>query len=255
MKPVDFMRRRPLYLTLAALITLGLSFPAIAQFGRRYMPSAAAPVEYNGEFVIVRLWYPRYPGWSYDYPDMEQNFTLILKDISLLRATERGSNIFRMDDPELLKFPVAYLSEPGYWYPSESEVLGLRTYLAKGGFLIVDDFHFENEWNVFEAAMRRVLPDARIDRLDATHPVFNSFFSIKSLDVPYPGRLGEQGLMGEFYGIHEGNDKSKRLSVVINYNMDIGDYMEHSGQGWYAVDPTNEAFKFGVNYLMYGSTH
>jgi len=242
-------------LTLVALLALGLAVPAVAQFGRRYIPAASAPVAYNGQFVIVRLWYPRYPGWSYDYPEMEQNFTLILRDISLLPAHPDGSNIFRMDDPELLKFPVAYLSEPGYWFPSESEVLGLRTYLAKGGFLIVDDFHFEQEWRVFESAMRRVLPDGRIDRLDASHPVFNSFFAIKSLDVPYPGRLGEQGLTGEFYGIHEGNDTSRRLMVVINYNMDIGDYMEHSGQGWYAVDPTNEAFKFGVNYLMYGLTH
>jgi hypothetical protein len=249
------MRRLLPYLTVAGLLTLALSSPAVAQFGRRYIPAASAPVEYNGDFVIVRLWYPRYPGWSYDYPEMEQNFTLILRDISLLRAHEHGSNIFRMDDPELLKFPVAYLSEPGYWYPSDSEALGLRTYLAKGGFLIVDDFHFENEWQVFENAMRKVLPDGRIDRLDASHPVFNSFFSIKSLDVPYPGRLGERGLMGEFYGIHEGNDPKKRLMVVIDYNMDIGDYMEHSGQGWYAVDPTNEAFKFGVNYLIYGSTH
>jgi hypothetical protein len=61
--------------------------------------------------------------------------------------------------------------------------------------------------------------------------------------------------MGEFYGIHEGNDPSKRLMVVINYNMDIGDYMEHSGQGYFSVDPTNEAFKFGVNYFIYGLTH
>jgi Domain of unknown function (DUF4159) len=245
-------RRR---LVLTALLALGLSLRADAQFGRRSIPAASAPVDYNGQFVIVRLWYPRYPGWSYDYPEMEQNFTLILRDISLLPAYPNGSNIFRMDDPELLKFPIAYLSEPGYWQPSESEVLGLRTYLQKGGFLIVDDFHFENEWRVFESAMRRVLPDARIDRLDSAHPIFNSFFSIKSLDIPYPGRLGEQGLFGEFYGIHEGNDKSKRLMVVIDYNMDIGDYMEHSGQGWYSVDPTNEAFKFGVNYLMYGLTH
>jgi hypothetical protein len=160
-----------------------------------------------------------------------------------------------MDDPELMKFPIAYLSEPGYWYPSDSEAEGLRTYLAKGGFLIVDDFHFEEEWRVFEAAMLKVLPGARIERLQLSHPVFDTFFSIKSLDVPYPGRLGERGLMGEFYGIHEGNDPSSRLMVVINYNMDIGDYMEHSGQGFYAVDPTNEAFRFGVNYFVYGSTH
>jgi hypothetical protein len=37
--------------------------------------------------------------------------------------------------------------------------------------------------------------------------------------------------------------------------MDIGDYMEHSGRGFYAVDPTNEAFKFGINYFIYGLTH
>src|SRR4029079_11942842 len=170
---------------------------------------------------------------------MEQNLTLILKDVSALRMHPDGSNIFRMDDPELLHFPVAYLSEPGYWYPRDSEAQGLRTYLAKGVFLIVDDFHFDREWNVFEQAMRKVLPEARIDRLDRSHPVFTSFFSITSLEVPDPGRLGEQGLMGEFYGIHEGNDPSKRLMVVINYNMDIGDYMEHSGHGWDAVEHTH----------------
>lgn len=225
------------------------------QFGRRFIPSAASPIKYDGRFVIVRLFYQQYPGWSYDYPDMEQNLTLILKDITAIRPHPDGSNIYRMDDPALLQFPIAYLSEPGYWYPSDSEAAGLRRYLTKGGFLIVDDFHFDNEWNVFQAAMRQVLPGARIDRLDTSHPVFNSFFSIASLDVPYPGRLGEQGLTGEFYGIHEDNDPSKRLMVVINYNMDIGDYMEHSGRGFYAVDPTNEAFKFGINYFIYGLTH
>lgn len=254
---------RSLFLALALVVcTVALTVTAAAtpQRGRRLfgwggLPGNAAPIQYDGQFVIVRLYYANYPGWSYDYPDMEQNLTLILKDITSIRAHPDGSNILRMDDPALLKFPIAYLSEPGYWYPTDSEAQGMRTYLAKGGFLIVDDFHFDNEWRVFENAMRKVLPDARIDRLDRSHPVFNSFFSIKSLEVPYPGRLGEQGLFGEFYGIHERNDPAARLMVVINYNMDIGDYMEHSGRGFYAVDPTNEAFKFGINYFIYGLTH
>jgi len=254
-------RRSVCGLAIVCLVVLAIALPALAQRGggRRFgfgsLPRDAKRVEYDGRIVIVRLYYERYPGWSFDYPDMEQNLTLILQDISALRMHPDGSNIFRMDDPELLKFPIAYLSEPGYWYPSDSEALGLRSYLAKGGFVIIDDFHYENEWRVFEAAMHKVLPGARIERLARSHPVFNSFFSIKSLDVPYPGRLGERGLTGEFYGIHEGNDPSKRLMVVINYNMDIGDYMEHSGRGFYSVDPTNEAFKFGVNYFVYGLTH
>jgi hypothetical protein len=251
--------RRPVHrfgiaISLVLLTMLTLS----AQRGRfRFfeLPSAGTRVPYDGRFTIVRLWYADYPGWSYDYPDMERNFTLILKDLTFVPSRPDGSNILRMDDPELLKHPIAYLSEPGYWYPTDGEAEGLRTFLAKGGFLIVDDFHFDNEWRVFEAAMRKVLPGARIDRLTPAHPVFNSFFSIESLEVPYPGRMGERGLMGEFYGIHEDNDTSKRLAVVINYNMDIGDYMEHSASGFYAVDPTNEAFKFGVNYVVYGLTH
>jgi hypothetical protein len=243
---------------LVVLTVLMVAIPVLAQrgrFGRRGFGPIPENVQYDGQFTIVRLWYSSYPGWSFDYPEMEQNFTLILKDISLLPVRSSGSNIMRMDDPDLMKFPIAYLSEPGYWFPSDSEALGLRTYIEKGGFVIIDDFHFEEEWRVFQDAMRKVLPGAQIVRLDKTHQVFNSFFSIKSLDIPYPGRMGEQGLMGEFYGIHEGNDPTKRLTVVINYNMDIGDYMEHSGQGYFAVDPTNEAFKFGVNYFVYGLTH
>jgi hypothetical protein len=216
---------------------------------------AVSCVPYDGRFTLVRLWYPHYPGWSYDYPDMERNFTAILKDLTAVEPTPDARCILRMDDPELMKFPLAYLSEPGYWYPSDSEAEGLRTYLAKGGFLIVDDFHFENEWQVFEAAMRKVLPDAMIERLPLAHPALQSFFAIESLDIPYPGRLGQNGLMGEFYGIYADSDPSKRVKVVINYNMDIGDYMEHSGTGFYLVDPTNEAFKFGVNYVIYGLTH
>ncbi|HUF48760.1 MAG TPA: DUF4159 domain-containing protein [Vicinamibacterales bacterium] len=239
---------------LALVLVAVMAAPVAAQRWRRWSPSPVA-LSYDGRVTIVRLWYPYYEGWAFDYPDMEQNLSAILREITALRPNPDGSNIFRMDDPELLKHPIAYLSEPGYWQPSDSEVEGLRTYLQKGGFLIIDDFHFGNEWAVFEMAMRRVLPDAAIVRLDVSHPVFNSFFTIESLDVPYPGSLGQRGLMGEFYGIHEDNDPDKRLMVVINYNMDIGDYMEHSAEGRFAVDPTNEAYKFGINYLIYGLTH
>jgi len=254
LQPGRTVRRLGIVVLVTALAVLSLH----AQ-GRRFRfgtpPTDSNRLPYDGRFTIVRLWYPYYGGWSYDYPDMERNLTLILNDLTYVRPRPDGSSILRMDDPELMKFPLAYLSEPGYWYPTDSEANGLRTYLAKGGFLIVDDFHFQDEWGVFEAAMRKVLPRGRIVRLAQAHPVFHSFFSIESLDVPYPGRLGQNGLMGEFYGIHEDNDSSKRLMVVINYNMDIGDYMEHSGRGFYAVDPTNEAFKFGVNYIIYGLTH
>ncbi len=241
------------------VLVLAIPLAALAQRGQggffSFRPVDHGNVRYDGRFTFARVQYAGYGGWAFDYPEMERNLTMILKALTSVGPHTESSNIHLFDDPELFKFPIAYLSEPGFWYPTEREVEGLRRYLAKGAFLIVDDFHYQNEWAVFERAMRRVLPDAKIERLTREHPIFNSFFSIKTLDVPYPGVIGQRGLMGEFYGIHENNDSSRRLMVVINYNMDIGDYMEWSATGRYAVDPTNEAYKFMINYIIYGLTH
>jgi hypothetical protein len=244
-------------IALAVLLAIVVAVPVAAQRGggfggRRYvLPN----LPYDAKFNVVRIRYLSSNSWAADYPAMEQNFATILKELTKITVHTDGSNVHTLDDPELMKFPVAYLTEPGFWVPNDLEVAGLRSYLDKGGFLIVDDFHFANEWNTFYRAIKRVLPDAVIQDLDVKHPIFNSFFAITSLRVPYPGRLGEQGLMGEFYGIYEDNDPRKRLSVVINYNMDIGDYMEWSAQNVYNPLPTNEAYKFMINYVVYGLTH
>ena len=74
--------------------------------------------------------------------------------------------------PQLARYPIAYLSEPGYWYPNESEATGLRKWIEKGGFLIVDDFLL-GQWVNFDRSMKLVLPNARIVPLTIQHPIFN----------------------------------------------------------------------------------
>ncbi len=211
-------------------------------------------VPYDGQFTFARIRYTQgyRMAWSADYPQMERNFTAILADLTSIRVHTKGSNVHTLDDPELFKYPVAYLTEPGYWVPTEEEAAGLRTWLAKGGFLIVDDFYFERQWSVFEEGMRTVLPNARIVPLDVSHPVFQTFFGIKSLEgMTHPATRDAKA---EYLGIFEDNDPSRRLLVVINYNNDIGDYMEWSGEGWYPVNLSNDAYKFATNYVIYGLT-
>jgi Domain of unknown function (DUF4159) len=70
--------------------------------------------------------------------------------------------------------------------------------------------------------------------------------------MTYPNR---PSIQAEFHGIFEDNDPDKRLMVIINYNNDIGDYMEWSGQGWYPVNLSNDAYKLATNYIVYGLTH
>ena len=210
-------------------------------------------VPYDGRFTFVRLRYTVQwrSGWEFDYPAMERNFMKMTDELTTLRPHFEGSNIHTLDDPELMKYPIAYLSEPGGWEPSDAEVAGLRAYLAKGGFFWVDDF-MRDDWINFERQMRRVLPDARFERLDVTHPIFDAFFKIDSLTLTHPQ---DSRLRGEFLGIYEDNDPKKRLMVVIDYNTDVGDFMEWSGQGWFPVNVSNDAYKIAVNYVVYGMTH
>jgi hypothetical protein len=104
----------------------------------------------------------------------------------------------------------------------------------------------------FERAMRQVLPEGRLVRLTVDHPIFDSFFTIKSLDGCTTRRRAGAGRV---LRIFEDNDPSKRVMVIVNYNNDIGDYMEWSGDGWYPVNLSNDAYKFATNYLIYGLTH
>lgn len=235
----------------AGLLAL-LTTSSIAVPQRRVYLEPNAP--YDGRFTFVRLQYTVYnrSGWEFDYPAMERNFMTIVNDLTTLRPHVRESNIHRMNDPELAKFPIAYLSEPGYWLPDESEALGLRKWLAKGGFLIVDDFYLR-EWDNFNRSMHLVMPNARIVPLELSHPIFNSFFHIKTLEgMTHPDNSSAKAV---YLGIFEDNDPTKRLQVVINYNNDIGDYMEWSGGGYYPVNMSNDAYKFATNYVVYALTH
>lgn len=240
-------------LLLAVGVALVTTFPvASAQRGRSAYIEPNLP--YDGRFTFVRLRYTNMGnrgGWAFDYPAMERNFMTILDDLTSIAPHLDGSNVHTMDDPELSRYTIAYLSEPGYWQPSEAEAKGLRDWITKGGFLIVDDF-FGRQWTNFEMAMRQVLPDARIVPLTASHPIFNSFFTIASLDgLSHPSGTR---YTAEYFGIFEGNDPSRRLLAIINYNNDIGDFMEWSGEGWYPINFTNDAYKLATNYVVYGLT-
>jgi hypothetical protein len=164
-----------------------------------------------------------------------------------------GGNILALDDPALFKYPVAYLSEPGGWFPNEQEVTGLRNYLRKGGFLIVDDFDggsMNRDWMHFVEVMRTVIPGARIVEMAQTHPIFDAFFKIDfNALVAY-----QTGDKPGYFGIFQDNDPKKRVMVIVNFNQDIGDYWEWSDRGFSPV-PSNEAYKLGVNYLIYALTH
>ena len=229
--------------------------------------------EYNASFTFVRVRFDvgmrgfgrggfGEPPWAHDYPRAERNFARILDETTLIKPYLEGSNIYATDDPEIFRYPIAYFSEPGFWRPTEAEVVGFRNFLLKGGFAIFDDFR-DRDFYQFAESLSRVLPDHELVEIDVEHPVFDSFFAIESLEFSLPtgGRGGRGrggfGMYGEprYFGVFEDNDPEGRLMLVANYNNDIGDYWEWSDAGFLPIDLSNEAYKLGVNYVVYAMTH
>ena len=243
--------------TLAALL-LSAAITSAGQFGRAAEYADEKP--YEGKVTFVRLQWrggSRYSGgwssaWNHDYPRAEQHLSQILRELTYLDIRLDGSRILSLDDPELFKYPIAFMWEPGFWSLTDIEAASFRAYLRKGGFAIFEDFDGTDQWNNFAEQLRRVLPDGRFVRLDGSARIFDTFFKVQDIDaIVHP----MSRIRPSYYGIFEDNDPSKRLMVVANFDNDVPEYWEWSGSGLFPFDSSNEAYKLGVDYWIYGMTH
>jgi hypothetical protein len=225
----------------------------------------ATNVPYDGRFTFVRLsyqtlpggyWYRGQPSWSHGYPDSENNLMQMLQGLTAI-PSHPNTNVLSLEDPEIFKYPLLYIIEVSWWDMSDLEARNLRTFLDKGGFVIVDDFKTADwrggrGWDQFADNMARVVPGGRFLDLDVSHPLFNQFFKIESLEIfPQAYNAGRP----IFRGLFEDNDPAARLRMFVNYNTDISQFWEWSGRGIRPIAQANEAYKLGVNAIMYGLTH
>jgi hypothetical protein len=219
---------------------------------------------YDGRFTFFRVRFIPIEGergwgrranrwWDHDTPRAEIHFMKILMELTNIRPYMDGGAIYAFGDKESFKYPIAYVSEPGHWSMNEQELKGVRDYIAKGGFIIFDDFA-GRDWLNLEERWREAFPNSQWVKLDTSHPIFDSFFRIESLDFSMPaGPL--TGSPSEFYGAFEDNDPSKRLIAIANYNNDLGDYMEWSDEEAVPIALSNQAYRLMVNYVVYAMTH
>jgi hypothetical protein len=104
-----FSRRTALLLVAAVTAAVVVTGVAWAQRRQYVLPN----VPYDGRFTFVRLRYTQgyRMAWSADYPQMERNFMTILSDLSSIQLHKNESNVYTLDDPELFRYPLAYLTE------------------------------------------------------------------------------------------------------------------------------------------------
>jgi len=91
-------------------------------------------------------------------------------------------------DDRLFDYPFLWLQQPaaGRWNPTSEDSQRLREYLLRGGFLMVDDFHGEYEWDYFESVMKRVFPEKDFVEVAQSDPLMHIFFDVDQ-NVQIPG--------------------------------------------------------------------
>jgi hypothetical protein len=83
--------------------------------------------------------------------------------------------------------------------------------------------------------------------------VWNTFFNIGPEGLNMRNNMFRAQPV--FFGFFEDNDKSKRQIAIANFNNDIGEFMDYNASGFFPVDLTNEAYKIGVDFILYAITH
>jgi len=198
-------------------------------------------------------------SWATDYPKADLQFAMVMQRLAQHLDIAQTENAVRLDDPQLRRFPWLYAVEVGRMALTEAEVTGLRSYLAAGGFLFVDDFWGGRQWDQFEQNIRRVLPNLPIVDLPLSHPLFTSYYNITEiLQVPNVGNA-RWGETTECYGcdpaVRAIFDEHGRLLVLISFNSDLGDAWEWAEQPFYPVKYSTYAFQLAVNAIVYAMSH
>jgi hypothetical protein len=219
--------------------------------------------------------------WVTDFPDSDLNLSYRLQQVTSLKVSPEG-RFLRLGNKDLHNYPWIYIVEPGRLEFEEEEVGILRRYLLNGGFLMVDDFWGNVQWDNFQEEMKRVFPDRDFVELPMSHPIFHCVFDLgndkQKLQTPNARQALQSlnpnsdnyGVTWEYYHSDYAVDGAKemhvrailddkgRIMVLSTHNCDNGDGWEREGEGngdFFHHFSEKRAFPLGINIIFYAMTH
>jgi hypothetical protein len=236
--------------------------------GRRFTGPEPEIPPTSSEFTFVRTVYSsplrgfgrRGGSWATDFPQADYHFIAGIRFWSgaNLDISPKPAQI-RIMDERLLDYPLIYFVEPGFLELSDEEALKLREYVSRGGFLFLDDFWGDYEWENVQRQLRKVFPQWAPVDLPLAHPLFHCYFDIDSvIQVPGIGAwmsgstYEKGGIVPHYMGIQNDRD---RVVAFIARNCDLGDAWEWIDDPQYPLKYGLAAYRLGINVITYAMTH
>ena len=215
---------------------------------------------------------PSGAGWRTDYPWGERHLLLRLSEltkthISRITPDVPHSWLVRLTDDALFDCPYLMASDVGTIGLSEEEALRLRLYLAKGGFLWVDDFWGDAAWEQWTQEFAKAMPraDYAIEDVPLNDPIFHTMFDVTKVPqvtnirfwrATRGANTSERGAESAVPHFRAVRDTHGRIVAVMTHNTDISDSWEREGD-----DPdffrqfSPDGYALGINVVLYALTH
>jgi hypothetical protein len=239
------------------------------------MEKSLTPGFQEDVFIFARLMFGadqgyRFGGgrtWDDDTPEADLSLTYRLYEVTSLKVRP-GLHFIDITTKDLASYPFVYVAAAGRLVLADDEVASLRSYLLNGGFLMVDDFWGDDQWQHFYEQIKRVFPDREPVELTLDHRIFHTVFDFKKApQIPSVGSFLNSGLPYDpgwpyfvkdngphYYAIY---DDKQRMMVVICHNNHFGDGWEHETDDTRYFDRFSEpmGYPMFINILVYAMTH
>jgi hypothetical protein len=245
--------------------------------GSSSRPRFATAADFDGSFIYCRGFYrsvrsePSGSGWGTDYPGADNNFSIRLGELTKVPVKWDPDRqpvhvVVRLNDPLLHRCPLLFMEDVGTIKFSEEELINLRRYLLKGGFLWVDDFWGTPAWTWWSSELSRVLPPGEYPIVDIpiSHPIMHSVYDVKDFlqvsNINFwrrsGGQVSERGRDSAEVHYRGVEDSRGRLIVLMTHNTDVSDTWEREGDNedfFNLFSP--RGYAIGVNIIVYALTH
>jgi len=236
---------------LAFLILAGATFIYAQRFRQPFRYSNDAPPT---ELVVARWEYTAMgkfngTGWSHNYPSSDQHFAQVISEATNINVKNVSYRIVELGSPEVFDYPFAVVSEPGEMALTDHEVENLRQFIDRGGFVVMDDFDGSRDLSTLQRNLHRAFPDRDLVKLTIDHPIFNVFYRIDALNITSPYLVDGEPI---FYALMRDNGT---IGVIACYNNDLENFWDYIDRGEYPLKPSIEAFRLGINFVIYSMTH
>ena len=240
------------------------------------MRNALKPGFQEDVFTFARLHFYNVEGggafggmrsWEDDSPEADLNLSYRLFQVTSWKVRP-GLNYVDITTDQLEKYPFVYLAAAGRAVLTDEEASALRHYLLNGGFMMVDDFWGDEQWDHFYGQMKRVLPECEPIELTIDDRIFRTVIPFRQEpQIPSVGTYLQTGQSFDpywpyinkdhgphFYGIY---DDKHRMMVIVCHNNHFGDGWEHESQDEGYFDHFSEpmGYPMFINILYYAMTH